>query len=661
MPLPSLRSFFRHTRRGDALEWVFLVGGLLLFSAALLLPLALERSRLIEQEGSRLTASAQIIEQSLDRSLFGINRSLDVVRDQLPLWQQQPDMQARATSQLKAFADAMPGVRAMFILDDQGNGVAMGAFGIPQIPAAAVHKNFSHMPYFQALWQHPDALTLYVSEPYRTDNGQFWAVNLSRAVVGPDGRLQALVAAVINIEELALMLEATRYVDDQYNVIVHGNGPLVHISPMNAKALGMDLSVPGTFFSKHLEMHQASSLYQGMTPNFPGELLLAARTVQPPSLHMDHPLVIGVSRRTDAILADWQDRLRLRLFSLAAIWAVGLGVLWRWQRSRRMAQAETQAKTRQIEMVFESAHSLLAILDPTGRCLRLSAAWRAVMGWPVELLQQRRVMLEFAHPEDVAKVKLAQRSLDSTGLVQDFECRLRDAQDQYHDIRMQAHVLQGLSYLNAQDVTKERQQQQALQQLNDQLSQANTQLQDKEALLTQMAQHDTLTQLANRRRFDEEFSEQWRHCRRAHLPLSVLMIDVDHFKAYNDNHGHLAGDASLQAVAQAMRACCAARPLDLLARYGGEEFVALLPDTTAEGAWQVAQKLREAVLDLHIPHGFSSAAAQVTVSVGLACTIPDEQTLPTALLKAADEALYRAKAQGRNQVCGPPDSDTPQV
>jgi diguanylate cyclase (GGDEF)-like protein len=127
------------------------------------------------------------------------------------------------------------------------------------------------------------------------------------------------------------------------------------------------------------------------------------------------------------------------------------------------------------------------------------------------------------------------------------------------------------------------------------------------------------------------------------------MIDIDYFKLFNDSYGHLAGDDCLKRVAQAL-AKTIERKTDLLARYGGEEFVCVLPLTDKKGAVIVANKLRKNILSLNIPHVYSAIASQVTISLGVACQIPAKHTKPIVLIEAADQALYQAKASGRNQV-----------
>ncbi|NKN32534.1 diguanylate cyclase [Marichromatium bheemlicum] len=177
-------------------------------------------------------------------------------------------------------------------------------------------------------------------------------------------------------------------------------------------------------------------------------------------------------------------------------------------------------------------------------------------------------------------------------------------------------------------------------------------LRRKTALLMQFAERDGLTGVVNRRVFDRQLDHEWRRARRQQLPLSVVMIDADHFKSVNDTWGHLVGDECLRGIAR-----CATmhlrRPADLLARYGGEEFALLLPETDIAGALQLAEAVRDAIQD-----HFARLVAErgegpgLTVSLGCAALIPQrqEEDGPERLLRIADRQLYLAKARGRNRV-----------
>jgi len=164
-----------------------------------------------------------------------------------------------------------------------------------------------------------------------------------------------------------------------------------------------------------------------------------------------------------------------------------------------------------------------------------------------------------------------------------------------------------------------------------------------------LATIDHLTSLANRRQFDQSLTDEWRRCQRDHVPLSLIMCDVDHFKWYNDYYGHQMGDECLTQVAQAIDHSIR-RPADLAARYGGEEFAVILPDTDTEGAVNVAQKIQDTVARLKIAHSQSKVSEYVTLSLGIATLIPSAHSSPIQLICEADRLLYIAKQKGRNQV-----------
>ncbi|WP_426416337.1 diguanylate cyclase domain-containing protein [Aestuariirhabdus sp. LZHN29] len=168
------------------------------------------------------------------------------------------------------------------------------------------------------------------------------------------------------------------------------------------------------------------------------------------------------------------------------------------------------------------------------------------------------------------------------------------------------------------------------------------------AILDALAHLDYLTELPNRREFDRKLEDEWHRGCRKNEPLSIIIMDIDHFKLYNDHYGHSMGDDCLRQTAKAMGNAVHRRS-DLLARYGGEEFSVVLPDTDSDGASRVANAIREAVEACAIPHEDSSAAKVVTISLGIATTVPTLEMMPDKLLEAADEALYTAKQQGRNR------------
>jgi diguanylate cyclase (GGDEF)-like protein len=172
--------------------------------------------------------------------------------------------------------------------------------------------------------------------------------------------------------------------------------------------------------------------------------------------------------------------------------------------------------------------------------------------------------------------------------------------------------------------------------------------------LVNLSSTDGLTGIPNRRRFDETLDCEWQRARRNQTELSLILMDVDLFKEYNDHYGHLAGDDCLRQLARVL-AGCVRRPTDLVARYGGEEFACLLPDTDLEGAIWIANRMREKVDSLQIPHVHSPVADHVTLSLGVAMLIPVVGQSSLDLIRHADECLYASKRNGRNQVSSSPE------
>ena len=169
-------------------------------------------------------------------------------------------------------------------------------------------------------------------------------------------------------------------------------------------------------------------------------------------------------------------------------------------------------------------------------------------------------------------------------------------------------------------------------------------------LLESLAHIDSLTNVANRRRFDHALDLEWRRCRRAGLPLALLMVDVDSFKAYNDHYGHGLGDVCLTKVASTLNQAFH-RPADIVARYGGEEFAVLLPETNIHNAVLLAERLRQMVEGLRIPHAPGASSKVITISIGCSAFLPGEAFDTHDLIESADKHLYAAKAAGRNRVC----------
>ncbi len=200
------------------------------------------------------------------------------------------------------------------------------------------------------------------------------------------------------------------------------------------------------------------------------------------------------------------------------------------------------------------------------------------------------------------------------------------------------------------DITKLKEVEQKLQEKNHKLEETQQRLRAVNRDLERLTRQDSLTELGNKRDFNQKYGQEWKRMRREEAPLSLVMFDIDYFKSYNDHYGHPAGDKVLHAIGQSI-ASGACRPGDCAARYGGEEFILVLPNTNSEGARKVAKKILSQIESLGLEHKFSDVAGVVTVSAGIAEGTPAEGDSMQQLIHEVDRALYSAKEEGRNRIC----------
>jgi diguanylate cyclase (GGDEF)-like protein len=189
----------------------------------------------------------------------------------------------------------------------------------------------------------------------------------------------------------------------------------------------------------------------------------------------------------------------------------------------------------------------------------------------------------------------------------------------------------------------------ALEKSKQQIEAQKAELERMNHSLYLLSLKDPLTNFWNRRQLDKTTDIEWRRSLKSKKPISLLIVDVDNFKKYNDGYGHAAGDACLKQIAQVLTNC-SRRATDLIVRYGGEEFVVLLPETGADDAVNISLRLRKGIEDLNIPHAYSPVSSFVTASIGVSSMVPDTTYSPEDLFLMADKALYQAKAAGKNQV-----------
>jgi diguanylate cyclase (GGDEF)-like protein/PAS domain S-box-containing protein len=307
--------------------------------------------------------------------------------------------------------------------------------------------------------------------------------------------------------------------------------------------------------------------------------------------------------------------------------------------AKERALAASQA---QLQAIIGTAGVAILTLDEHSHIRSANPATERMLGYAeAELLGQDMVMLvDHEMRRAIAsflRLYLAREDLEMRGQQREFPVLHKSGRELTVQLALaEVKITEGRMMVAVlTDITERKRYEIELQHANEQLMRLST--------------TDPLTELGNRRLLMQRLEDEWRRALRSKEPMSLLLLDVDHFKLYNDHYGHPAGDACLQAIAGVLRAC-AARPSDLAARYGGEEFVLLLPETGAEGAMAVAQRIRQDMRAAALPHANSPLSDLVTLSMGLISVKASQGGSPAQWLAQADLALYRAKAQGRDRV-----------
>ena len=314
----------------------------------------------------------------------------------------------------------------------------------------------------------------------------------------------------------------------------------------------------------------------------------------------------------------------------------------------QQAEQAWQESQRFIQGIADASASILYVHDLNADLIiYANRQLSAVLGYTLEEIQSLggSFLQQLAHPDSQRKNHTGYRDNRwiKAGEVVECERRVRHKSGEWCWLLIREAVFMSneagdpLQIVgNATDISDRKQAEATLQELNSELE--------------KLAATDELTQLANRRSFDHDLNREWRRMRQAQTHLSLILCDIDCFKAYNDTYGHQSGDNCLQQVAAAIRQA-AKRSTDLVARYGGEEFAVILSNTDVEGAIQVAKRIGSAVKDLQIHHSRSTVSQVVTMSLGVASVIPDAAISPDSLIAWADQRLYQAKHLGRDRYC----------
>lgn len=300
-----------------------------------------------------------------------------------------------------------------------------------------------------------------------------------------------------------------------------------------------------------------------------------------------------------------------------------------------------QKSQEQFRLLAENSSDMITLHDSDGSYLYTSPICKEILRFEETELLGKDAYL-FIHPDDLEQVQISHQKLLNKGYSMSTY-RIRRKDGEYIWFESANKLLQGTDkedpklIVVSRNINKRKLAEQKLQEANE--------------LLKRLSSIDGLTGVSNRRTFDERLVMEWKRSLRNSTPLTLIMLDIDYFKAYNDTYGHQGGDACLKQVATTVQETLG-RSSDLLCRYGGEEFCVILPETDEGGAVTVGEKIRKAIEDVQIPHAGSKISSWVTVSVGTATIVPIINMDPTTLISNADKAVYEAKKAGRNCVQG---------
>ena len=516
-------------------------------------------------------------------------------------------------------------VRGLFIYDETGRWLATSE------KVNLDGLNNSDRIYFQRHRDSPDRDVM-IGRPVKSRSGGQWVISVSRRFNHPDGSFAGVVAASVNSAYFSELYKEFDVGPNGAISLLSAGGIMLARSVDNGSYVDRDLS--GTPLIKELSWRPSEGLYYFQS-SLDGIWRLSFY-----QLTERYPLLVLVTKAQDDVLADWRNEASARLaFTLALTTLIATAgfFLVRQLRERQRMTVALAAKEADFRLLAEESSDIVMRIGLDERILYISPSCERILGWKADHFEGVSA-LAGVNRDDLPRVEqtvaaLKRGDIQETKLI--YRARRREENEIWLEtsLRVTRHPetgeIDGVVAI-ARDMTEHK---------------------DLEQKLGELAALDWLTGLANRRRFDEQLQKEWARAIRERTPLSLLLIDADHFKEFNDQHGHQAGDGCLKALARIL-AGQALRPADLAARYGGEEFVLLLPNTDEGGTELVGQRIRQALRELALPHALNSPTKGLTVSLGGATDRPTTETAAggASLIAAADRALYVAKSDGRDRL-----------
>lgn len=630
------RVWLDRQRQRFSLQWLLLILAIIAAGGVLAYSLYAERIDIRQREEDRLLALSRIAHVTLQQNIKSVDETLTRLRAQGGHGKPPADLNQR----LVTAVGAMPGVRTIVMLDAAGRIRASSREEL-----LSVSSSFANREYFRRALLQPDPEALFISPPFLTVLG-IYSINLTKAIVTPTGEFAGVITATLDPEFITPILESIRVTEDTMASLNHSEGVLYLLLPGMKDIVGRNLDTPGSFFNQHRDSKREATVFSGLVRATQQERMIAQRTVAVPGLKLHGGLVVAVSRRLDAIYRTWQRDAWIAGTAYALLSVLFLVLLASYQRGFKRylkseeafvdALSESEARYR---LLAENSYDVIWTMDlQSRRFTYVSPSVKRLRGYTPEEVMALPVE-EALTPESAKRVADAMQAMMDrlTAGERPPLTRVTEVDQPHRDGRIIPTEVVTTYILNKEgkpvsilgitrDITERRKAQAELERL------ANT---------------DTLTGLANRRQFMSVAETELARAQRYHYPLSVFMMDIDHFKVVNDNHGHQTGDRVLKALAELLQD--ALREVDAVARIGGEEFAALLSHTELAAAMDVANRLRQRVAALAVPME-QGLPLRITLSIGVAAISPTRPMNVDTLLHQADQALYEAKRGGRNQV-----------
>jgi len=620
-------------------QWVILCVALLVLGGFIAYTQFEDFRRIDSQERERLATQANLVERNLVPQLHLADRVIDGILHDLPSWQAQNDGFNRANRQLRIINDALIGIRPLLVMNADGTVIASSDDRL-------LGMNFVQREYFQTALKNPDPKILHVSAPFKTVLDTF-VITLFRTIHGPDGEFGGIVIVSIVPEYFANLLDSVRYAPDMWAAIGHGDGKLFMMSPARVGLPGMDLAQSETFFARHLESGQNTSVYAGTIYATGDERMVAQRTIQLDAPPMDKPLVVAVTRGLEPLFAPWWKSFYMQSLSFGMLAALCMLGLWFMQRRHRNLIVELRQTLDSLRLKERYQRALLDnfpfavwLKDTESRFLSVNAGFVRIFGAnsPDDLINKND--FDIAPPDMAEGYRADDRAVLASRQKKNVEEEIPTEGTRKWFETYKAPVIDDSGELLgtvgfARDITERKL-------AADQIE--------------HLAFYDPLTDLPNRRLLLDRLRRALLSSSRHNRYGALLLLDMDDFKTLNDTLGHDVGDNFLVEVANRLQA--SVREGDTVARQGGDEFVVILEDLNndelaAMQAESVAVKIHRAIqqpflLDLTIPGSFRRTRSYLcTSSIGIVI-FRDASTSVDELMRCADTAMYQAKAAGRN-------------